>query len=90
MGKPGSCQRNPWLCSARWNQAAEHLKGGRRIRKSEHRFVTDPLDRRPKPSKRLAHQLLEAPKHRYCGRISIDIGYRAEAREIDERDGREC
>jgi len=40
------------------------------------------------PSKRLANQLLEAPKHRYCGCISIDIRYRAEAREIDERNGR--
>src|SRR5438128_1228878 len=87
--KPGPCQRNPWLGSAGRKQTSEHLKGGCRVRKSKHRFVTNPLDRRPKSSERLAHQLLEAPKHRYCRRISIDIRYRAEARQIDERDGRD-
>ena len=89
MVKPGPCQWNPWLGSAGWKQTSEHLKGGCRVRKSKHRFVTYPLDRRPDPSEGLAHQLLEAPKHRYCRRISIDIRYRAEARQIDERDGRD-
>src|SRR5947207_4613423 len=87
--KAGPCQRNPWLGSAGRKQASEHLKGGCRVRKSKHRFVTDPLDRRRKPSEGLAHQLLEATKHRYCRRISIDIRYRTEARQIDERDGRD-
>ncbi len=87
VAKTGPCQWNPWLGSASWKQTSEHLKGGCRIRKSKHRFVTDPLDRRRDASKGLAHQFLEAPKHRYCRRISIDIGYRAEARQIDERDG---
>jgi len=90
MVKPGPCQRNPRLGLARWNQASEHLEGGRRVRKSKHRFVTDPLDRRPKLSERLTHQLLEAPKHRYCGRISIDIRYCAETRQVDESDRRHC
>ena len=89
MVKAGPCQRNAWLGSAGWKQTSEHLKGGCRVRKSKHRFVTDPLDRRPDPSEGFVHQLLEAPKHRYCRRISIDIRYRAEARQIDERDGRD-
>jgi hypothetical protein len=87
--KPGPCQWNSWLGPAGWKQTSEHLKGGCRVGKSKHRFVTYPLDRRPDPSEGLAHQLLEAPKHRDCRRISIDVGNRAEARQIDERDGRD-
>jgi hypothetical protein len=84
-----SSQWYPWLGSASWKQTSEHLKGGCRVRKPKHRFVANPLDRRPEPSEGLAHQLLEAPKHRYCRRIAIDICYRAEARQIDKRDGRD-
>ena len=88
MVKPGPCQWNPWLGSAGWKQTSEHLKRGCRVRKPKHRFVTYPLDRRSDASKGLAHQFLEAPKHRYCRRIPIDIRYRAEARQVDERDSR--
>ncbi len=66
--KPGPRQWNPWLGSAGWKQTSEHLKGGCRVRKSKHRFVTDPLDRRRDPSQGLAHQLLEALQHCYCRR----------------------
>ncbi len=88
--EPGPGQWNPWLGSAGWKQTSEHLKGGCRVRKSKHRFVTYPLDWRPDLPEGFAHQLLEAPKHRYCRRISIDIRNCAEARQIDERDGRDC
>ena len=40
-------------------------------------------------AKRLAYQFLEAAEHCDGGRISKDIRYRAEARQIDERDGRD-
>ena len=89
MVQPGPCQWNPRLGSAGRKQTSDHLKGGCRVRKSKHRFVTYPLDRRPEPSEGLADQLLEAPKYRYRRRIAMDIRYRAEARQIDERDGRD-
>jgi hypothetical protein len=85
--KPGPGQWNPWLGSTSGKQASEHLQGGCRVRKPEHRFVTYPLDRRPEPAEGLAHQLLEVPKHGYGRRISIDIRYCAEARQIDKGDG---
>jgi hypothetical protein len=87
--EPGPCQWNPRLGSASGKQTSEHLKGGCRVRKPKHRLVTYPLDRRPKPSECLSHQLLEASKYGYCRRISIDICYCAEARQIDKRDGRD-
>jgi len=53
--EPGPCQWNPWLGSAGWKQTSEHLKGGCRVRKSKHRFVTYPLDGRPDASNGLPH-----------------------------------
>jgi hypothetical protein len=85
----GPRQWNSWLGSAGRKQTPEHLKSGSRIRKTKHRFVADPLDRRPMFSERLAHQFLEAFEHRYCGCVSVDICYRTEARQIDERNGRD-
>jgi hypothetical protein len=87
--EPGPGQRNSRLVAASRNQAAEHSQSGCRIGKSEHRFVTDPLDRRPKLSERLLHQLFEAPKHSDGRGIAVNIRYRAETRKIDECHGRD-
>jgi hypothetical protein len=76
----GPCQRNLGFGSASWKQTSKHLKGGCRVGKPKHRFVTYPLDRLPKPSESLAHQFFETLKHCYCRSISINIGYRTEAR----------
>lgn len=79
-------QWNPGLAPAGWKQASEDLEGGRRVRKSEHHFVANPLDRRAEPAKRLADELLEKPEYGYGRRIAIDIRNGAEAREVDECD----
>lgn len=89
MVKPGPCQWNPRLGPASGKQTSQHLKGGFRVGKPKHGLVTYPLDGRPQAPEGLAHQLLEAPKYGYRRRISIHIRYRAEARQIDKRDGRD-
>ena len=73
-----SAKAAAWL--GRVEADVEHPQGGCRVGESEHRFVTDPLDRRLEPLEGLAHQL-RAPKDRYGRRISVDVGYRAEARD---------
>ena len=89
MVEPRPRQRNAWLGTAGGKQAAKHLKGRCRITESEHGLVTDPLDGWRKPAERLPNEFFEALQDCYCRRVSIDISYRTETRQVDERNGRE-
>jgi len=67
----------------------EHPKRGGRVIESKHRFIAYPFDGGAEPPEGIAHVFLETTEHADRRRVSIDVGERAESRQVDECDRRD-